>query len=313
MVLLGIVSVGCLSAQQPDWSSRKMAELDRILAMEKPEERISLLGPFMGIAAYGRESMSEDQTAVFERARDALVSVPGHARFYQERINRCRSEVQANAQKPGEEIARLEREGKWTGLGDYETIRKQAFQILRELQSAETVSVLGDFLDDPEGRDRKNLLGLPVEISGTRKFGPNCLAASVALSNLGIEHPPSEFRRDFGYAGSVSYINDEQLREVDAWKDWWNEVEAGKRTYRFIGSSIEYGPDGPASAEALKRIALADKRDAQRAGGKMRAAGQSGDEGEKPEGRSGVVIWTVSLVLLAGLLGLGWKKIRTAG
>ena len=61
---------------------------------------------------------------------------------------------------------------------------------------------------------------------------------------------------------------------MDKWKQWWNEIRDGKRTYRFAGSSVEYGPDGPASTEKLARIALDRKRDLERGQRHQRAAGE---------------------------------------
>jgi len=61
------------------------------------------------------------------------------------------------------------------------------------------------------------------------------------LDHIGIDKPP------------VVHSPTSPWESVDAWKDWWNEVKAGKRTYRFKGSPIEYGPDGPVAAQAVTR------------------------------------------------------------
>jgi hypothetical protein len=68
-----------------------------------------------------------------------------------------------------------------------------------------------------------------------------CRRAYDAISHLGIENPPTGPSDRAG----ASYPD---LERIDAWKNWWNEVKTGKRTYRFIGSDIEYGPDGPIAA-----------------------------------------------------------------
>jgi hypothetical protein len=118
------------------------------------------------------------------------------------------------------------------------------------MPSSETVSVLGFYLNDPSGSDGKTLLGNPKTKPGD-DFTPepsNANQAALAIRNLGIEKMPFKPSEQ---SQKGRWAVDE---EVAAWKDWWNEVKAGKRTYRFIGSDIEYGPDGPASPEQLQKI-----------------------------------------------------------
>ena len=42
--------------------------------------------------------------------------------------------------------------------------------------------------------------------------------------------------------------------DVPRWEKWFDEVKAGKRTFRFVGSDVIYTLDGPADAATLKRI-----------------------------------------------------------
>jgi hypothetical protein len=70
---------------------------------------------------------------------------------------------------------------------------------------------------------------------------------------LGIANPPT----DGAIPDRQGYFYD--LDKVDAWKAWWNEVKAGKRTYRFIGSSVEYGPDGPIEKDKVRQTGLKSK------------------------------------------------------
>ncbi|MCB1133338.1 MAG: hypothetical protein KDN05_19610, partial [Verrucomicrobiae bacterium] len=54
------------------------------------------------------------------------------------------------------------------------------------------------------------------------------------------------------------------------WRQWYQEIKDGKRTFRFEGDPTEYDLDGPAPKQKLERIALADRRDTERAHGRER-------------------------------------------
>ncbi len=86
-----------------------------------------------------------------------------------------------------------------------------------------------------------------------------------SIHALGIEHPPFRELRANPNGGIFG-------GEVDAWKDWWNEVKEGRRTYRFMGSSIEYGSDGPASKELIQLVKCDRKRDDERAAGHRKSS-----------------------------------------
>ena len=120
--------------------------------------------------------------------------------------------------------------------------------------------VLGHFLNDPESRDGRDLTGEVIKFSDYQHYPPNCAAAYIAIANLGIEKPPGGEKPDRN-------AYDYNLAELDAWKNWWNQVKDGRRTYRFIGSPIEYGPDGPASVEVIQRAQRNMKRDEERVAG----------------------------------------------
>ncbi len=146
--------------------------------------------------------------------------------------------------------------------------------ILRQLPSPETVAVLGHYLEDPEGRDGIDLLGNPIfNGSDVGPALPNCGQACFAMENLGIEHPPIP---PSPYKDMGTVLNEER---ADAWKQWWNEIKSGKRTYRFIGSDIDYGPDGPATKEQLERITKNQRRDDRTATNRGSAPVDSEDRG----------------------------------
>lgn len=207
---------------------------------------------------------SVEIAAIRAEATDLLLSIPGHAKYYQDKIESMRTEVLANAKKSDDEIFEMQlKDQEVVYAGTYERYGAMiAFPTLGLMPSAEAVAVLGHFLDDPEGRNGKTLLENNRSNPGD-DFGPrpiNSERAATAIRNLGIEHPP--FKAPVGRER-------EDLREgeVDAWKNWWDDVKEGRRTYRFIDSPIEYGPDGPASIEVIQRAQRNMKRDEERAAG----------------------------------------------
>lgn len=199
-----------------------------------------------------------ERQANFEKAQSVLLSAPGHAKYYQDKINKMRDELLAATKLSHEEQLRMEEEGQEiphepSYLGDTQI----AIRTLKYMPSAETVSVLGYFLNDPVGRDGKSFLGSPLKLPGdSGPYLSNAEIATEVIRVLGIEQPP--FKDNKGVITPA---------EIDAWKDWWNEVKSGKRTYRFIGSSVEYGPDGPAPKEVIQHVERDRKRDEEREAG----------------------------------------------
>jgi hypothetical protein len=162
-----------------------------------------------------------------------------------------RLEVLANAKKSDDEIFEMQSENQEVlAEADYLRYATLSIRLLKFLPSAETVSVLGHYLNDSEGRDGKTLLGENVSNPNDdfTPRQPNAEEAAISIRNLGIEHPPAR-------ASGIQVYPGASKEEIDAWRDWWNEVKEGKRTYRFIGSSIEYGPDGPATKEQMEKLA----------------------------------------------------------
>lgn len=248
-----------------NWSERWSKTMDSIDEF-KPDERIEILGRALGVANKG--GLNDEERPIFYRAQSMLLSIPGHAKYYQDKIESMRIEVLANAKKSDDEIFEMQlKDQEVVNAGTYERYGAMiAFPTLGLMPSAEAVAVLGHFLNDPEGRNGKTLLGHNRSNPGD-DFGPhpiNSEGATNAIRNLGIEHPP--FKAPVGREREGL-----QEGEVEAWKNWWNDVNEGRRTYRFIGSPIEYGPDGPATKEVIQRSQRNMRRDEERAVGRRKA------------------------------------------
>ena len=266
-LMLAISSVcgwGNLPENPEEYKAWEMESLETIEAQKNvpPSEAIPKLGRWTLKFSEGMNREQNDRP-VFHAAQSALLAIPGHAKYYQDQIEETRELVKQHAKLPQEDQFRLQREGKWKGLGDYYEVSRNALNVLGLLPSPETVAVLGHFIEDPQGRDYRDILGNLVKGSDDlAPESPICAKAFFAFDKLGIAHPPAKV--NYPRLGEIDF----DLDRVDKWKDWWGEVKAGKRTYRFIGSDIEYGPDGPATKEQLEKIARDRKRaEEQRKGG----------------------------------------------
>ncbi len=224
-----------------------------------PAESIPKLGKWAAKLALGSSNVEKGERPVFHAVQSALLAIPGHAKYYQDQIEQTRTFQKHYESLSQDEQHRMQQEYRERNedLGsrhDYDGARRNAFVILGLLPSPETVAVLGHFLEDPEGRDGKDVRGNPIFYgSDVGPPLPNCGQAYTALEKLGIEHPPIP---------PAALENMEvNLERADAWKQWWSEIKSGKRTYRFKGSPIDYGPEGPATKEQLERITKNQRRD----------------------------------------------------
>ena len=150
-------------------------------------------------------------------AREKLVSIPGHAEYFGHKI---RSDRELRKAGRGHEV-----DG--GVLFDFET--------LAQLPSPETVRVLGSFLDDEEDR-------IPDEVfrnnpsAHVAPIGANNLLAARALTRLGIVQPPLQMKPE-----------DMFYDDIQPWRLWFAQVQAGTRTFRFEGNPQEYSLAGPVS------------------------------------------------------------------
>jgi len=288
-VILSIGLSETSNGRDAGWFAKRMSKLEAAMNMDDRDEKIESLATFVRIGRFGR--MDEEQREIFDKAQTALLQIPGHAIHFQNKIESLRSDVLQASKLPGEPFRKKVN----SALGDYEDFRTRAFPILGLLPSSETVAALGHFLNDPEGRDGKNILGEPFIISDSTPFPINAGAAAIAIRKLGVDHPP--FHED-PRADDYYYT----AEEIDAWKDWWNEVKDGKRTYRFIGSPIEYGPDGPATKEQLQRIERNRQREAASNGPRSAVSSDETDtRSEESRPKTGIAIGGALLVLLASI------------
>jgi len=265
IVFLYLLSCVLVAAGDFDWYSRwdsagetwheKWSNvLNSIDELPLPE-RIEMLGKAAESSVGG--NMGDERSDIFNRAQSTLLAIPGHARFYQDTIERLRAQALEDNKKSDDEIMRMRADHTMVEFHDYESFREKAFVVLALLPSSESVAVLSHFLDDPEGMAKRHFSDDDFH-GDFIPFPPNARASATALSKLGIENPPAQATENHEFRDLVT------VEEIDAWKTWWNEVKDGKRTFRFIGSSVEYGPDGPVAGNKSQKSGTDRKEDAVR-------------------------------------------------
>lgn len=176
--------------------NKSLLELNRYSS----NEQRYILGRALQAFASDQIPRDPSRQESLELAQSVLLATPGHAKYYQEKIESLREIARVNAKTP-EEMA--------NNMGNYNDFRKGAFKVLGLLPSSEAIAVLGHFLNDPEGKDGKDLLGYPMRVSEVVPYPPNFGAAWIALSNIGIANPPAVGKkpeRDTFFTTSVKWM-----------------------------------------------------------------------------------------------------------
>lgn len=169
------------------------------------------------------------ESTVYTTTLEALISIPGHAIFYEKRIKEA-SDAYFSEVDPS-------KRGNLRHALDTEKL--VGFQRLELMTSSEAVAILGDFLFDDRGYV-PNPKGISTP-DGPLGMSPNSSYALKALAALPLETKPLKPRK----SNFVIYEQD-----IGAWRLWFEQIKAGTRTFRFKGSAQNYSLSGPVD-EAL--------------------------------------------------------------
>lgn len=156
--------------------------------------------------------MTEKQNEIYSRAQKLLVSIPGHAEFYDARIrSHLKSYREAKERNPS----------KMSGI-KFANDTFFDFPILRHLPSPETVKVLGELL-------------MESEVFEMDQHDTTSLAAMALqqLHHLPLASKPVQSEHVF------------EDQDLETYQLWYSQIKAGNRTFRFEGDPNEYTLAGP--------------------------------------------------------------------
>ncbi len=201
------------------WLDSRIEEIHQ--ADAKPfEEKIETLGEMLrqleGLPYY-RDSPEKLQIVTDLRAR--LLSTPGHAQYFANKIERLHESVEGT------------RRGNQTSFDFWRDLYLR--ETLSNLPSPETVKVLGHYLDD-----------MRHEAPPGFELGENAYLAMVALSRIGLRDSPVQPLKTYRKIMDDGVdLREEPLTRL---RTWYKQVESGELAFSFIGQDVEYrfNPDG---------------------------------------------------------------------
>lgn len=234
------------------WFEKWNNTLD-IVGNRPAAEQIEILGAAVRTA---RQIDSPERLEIFRRSQTALLAIPGHATYFGDRINKAQAERKAAAVGAATES---ESGGANYGFKDGEFRNEETYGLgtLRYLPSPETINVLGEFLSDEWVSPR------PVQDDW---LWPSLARHSVEmLAVMPIEKKPTARIEEPTNPGVF-------VPDIKAWLQWFEQIKAGKRTFKFEGDPTEYTLAGPATQETLQRIERDRKRDEERLVGRRKSS-----------------------------------------
>lgn len=188
------------------------AKVEACREME-PSEAIPILGSMIVKLARKNIYQIPERVAVYDKARDLMLSIPGHARYYANEIKREQATVASLPANTGDRVG-------------YDRNRAYHFETLQYMPSPETIRILGEFLSDE--------IDVQAPSKPTDDWGenprPNCWSATATIMHIGLRDAPVEYQADWTK-------DDSALSQTRA---WWEEVKAGKRKFSFQGQNVEY-------------------------------------------------------------------------
>jgi hypothetical protein len=175
-----------------------------------PDKAIPILGDAVfKLPKYNIYQLKE-RIEVFDLARDKLLSLPGHAEYFAEQVEKEREELQ-----PGEYRGSYDRRRYWF-----------LCETMRHLPSPETVRVLGRYLADD-----RDTYPPPPPGSDSGVDPPSSIIAMESLMLLGIRDAPYPPGRWYWYLST---------KELEVVRQWFAPIKSGEKPFSFKGQSVEY-------------------------------------------------------------------------
>ncbi|MDB6077445.1 MAG: hypothetical protein JWO82_1192 [Akkermansiaceae bacterium] len=199
-------SIAAEEDERAQWISERWKVIENAKAT-RDENAFDKLGDIVRPLGRDLPQLKSDTRELYDEARRTLLSTPGYADYFGNRIKRI-----TDAEIGGIPVPDSERRG-W----DFET--------LAHLQSPDTVRVLGESLFDERNPFKDSSLDAP--------WRSTCMYAEVALFKLDLSNPP--------VPGPIP----DYEKDLHTWQLWYQQVRAGTRTFSFKGDDKVYTLAGP--------------------------------------------------------------------
>lgn len=260
VVLAGLATTFCsvCPAQDADYENEVYERVNMVIvecvgiaSHDKNEAIKTLSFCLLRLGAENSTPPVAHQRELYLKCQAALLAIPGHAEYHLKRINFARGKGEAVEElRPGHGFDSI--------LSDSDFADISSFETLIRLPSPETVSVMGQFLNDAEKTSERLMFRHFPGATGPLPYGH---LAAVALGEM-IENPPVAMGTDFVYS-----------RDIDFWRLWFEEVKVGSRPFRFKGDRREYTLAGiQLPTASLQRIERDTRRNEERLAGLRRSS-----------------------------------------
>lgn len=208
--------------RDPQWIQENRAIVERVRSGSYDERDVAKLDNLVRRPIGRKESAGSEASELYRAAKEALISLPGHADTLASKIK---------------DLTEKEVSGTSTA---HSSQRGWYFQTLSQLPSSWSVKVLGELLFD----ERNPFADVPSD----SPWVSNSSYAVVALHELGLRNPP------------VSGKYPDHRNDLRAWQLWFEQVRAGTRTFSFKDDETIYSLAGPV-AEAREPTGSPQRRD----------------------------------------------------
>jgi hypothetical protein len=247
-----------------------------------------------------------DRLAAHKELQEAIVAIPGHAKYIATRIKESYAYDYWRLKYPNNNDTKPE-----TTIADLQSPARECkygFETLAQLPTPETVKVLGEFLDDELGM--KELLAAEAIREESKKLSELHAGNRAEWSKVdgiiddSIIHPAVavEAASTLGRLPlkSKPKIKVRTVEDLQVWKNWYQQIKEGRRTFSFEGDPREYDLTGPVREARNPDIARVTKRPEVSGKAKAHRSGSSAQS---------VMPWIVMALMLAvGVLCYGFKR-----
>ena len=294
-LMLFSLAMSAQADERSEWFAERRAWIEQAKNTKTPESMLNLARIVRGVGQNFDQASPEAKDLLYQ-AKDQLLAIPGHAEYYRDEILAARLEYEAA--KAGSNTDK----SSWL-RSELSHVQANGFRTMAYLPSVETVRVLGEFLADERGYTKVPPNPTIDDLEATGLEQPNCKGAAKAFVSLPIVSKPL-----------VKNWTSVSFDDVPLWRTWYEQIKAGKRTFRFEGDSTEYDLSGPASNEKLSRIERDRMRDAERLAGRRKSSPASDFVSKalsfsKPSSIAGLI---AACALVAGAVWYFMKHRRVA-